>query len=83
MNDETLRTCAECQGRMSPIIIMDKLRAIPTEHRSASSLEYRLPDDRINFWTSKYPTAGLVRAFMCEGCGRITLYGDKPQEPKV
>jgi hypothetical protein len=60
---------------MSPIIIMDKFRNFPTEHRHATSLEYRLPEDRLSFWTGKYPTAGLVQAFMCKDCGRIALYG--------
>jgi len=73
MADELQRTCVECQGRMSPIIVMDKLgRAYP------SSLEYRLPDDRLSFWTGKYPTAGAVQSFMCEDCGRIALYGSQP-----
>ncbi len=90
MKDEGLRTCAECQGRMSPIIVMDKLHVNSTKHRYTGSLEYRLPDDRLSFWTGKYPTAGTVAAFMCEGCGRIALYGGKPEaelgaasEPKV
>jgi hypothetical protein len=38
-----------------------------------------LPDDRLSFWTGKYPTAGTVRAFMCEGCSRIALYGGEPE----
>jgi hypothetical protein len=28
--------------------------------------QYRLPEDRLSFWTGKYPTAGPVMAFMCE-----------------
>jgi hypothetical protein len=60
---------------MYPIIIMDKTNPMPTDHRYTKRLEYRLPDDRLSFWTGKYPTAGVVRAFMCEGCGRIALYG--------
>jgi hypothetical protein len=38
-------------------------------------LEYRLPGDRRTFWGGRYPTAGVVNAFMCGGCGRIALYG--------
>jgi hypothetical protein len=77
MESEVTRTCVECQGSMSPIVVMDKLHRAPTQHRYAGSLEYRLPDDRLSFWTGKYPTAGPVLAFMCEGCGRIALYGGK------
>ena len=75
MAHEVSRPCVECQGSMSPILIMDKLHPAPTEHRYTGSLEYRLPEDRLSFWTGKYPTAGEVRAFMCAGCGRIALYG--------
>ena len=75
MADEAARKCVECQGSMSPILIMDKLHTFPTPHRHAGSLEYRLPDDSLSFWTGKYPTAGTVRAFMCADCGRIALYG--------
>jgi hypothetical protein len=78
MADEA-RTCPECQGSMSPIIIMDKQPGV-TRYSAAGALEYRLPDDRISFWTGKYPTAGSVRAFMCGGCGRITLYGAETQQ---
>jgi hypothetical protein len=60
---------------MSPIVIMDKMARGPTKYRYAGMLEYRLPEDRLSFWTGKYPTAGSVQAFMCQDCGRIALYG--------
>ncbi|MFO0896164.1 MAG: hypothetical protein U0836_01945 [Pirellulales bacterium] len=62
---------------MSPIILLDKTERWPIEHRSATALEYRLPDDRLSFWTGKYATAGAVKGFMCEECGHIALYGEK------
>lgn len=80
MSDEASRTCSECQGSMSPIVVMDKTQPWPTEHRYTGSLEYRLPEDRLSFWTGKYPTAGTVRSFMCQGCGRIELYGGEPED---
>lgn len=78
MSGQVSRTCAECQGTMSPIIIMDKAPGA-ARHSYTAPLEYRLPDDRVSFWTGKYPSAGEVRAFMCEACGRIALYGGEPQ----
>jgi hypothetical protein len=63
---------------MAPIVIMDKSHRSPTAHRFAGALEYRLQDDRVSFWTGKYPSAGLVRAYLCEDCGRIALYGGEP-----
>jgi hypothetical protein len=75
METEASRTCVECQGRMSAIVIIDKKGGV--KHLGAESLEYRLPDDRLKFWSGKYPTAGPVLAFMCEDCGRIALYAGK------
>ena len=82
MADEVSRTCAECQGAMSPVIIMDKTHPWPTTHRHADALEYRLPEDQLSFWTGKYATAGPVRAFLCAGCGRIALYGGTGPSPE-
>lgn len=64
---------------MSPVVVMDKTHPGPTKHRYTGSFEYRLPEDQLSFWTGKYPTAGPIQAFMCEGCGRIALYGGKPE----
>ena len=74
MSNEASKTCGECQGAMSPIIVMDK------DHYGdvgpgPQVLSYRQPEDSRSVWTGKYPTAGPVRAFMCGDCGRIALYG--------
>src|SRR5688572_1355755 len=50
MADEDSRPCVECDGMMSPIVIMDKSQPGLTRHRHAGSLEYRLPEDRVSFW---------------------------------
>jgi hypothetical protein len=77
MADDAQRTCVECQGTMAPIVIMDKSPGV-ARRLVFGPLEYRLPDDQVSFWTGRYPTAGVVRAFLCAGCGRIALYGDRP-----
>jgi hypothetical protein len=64
---------------MSHIVIMDHAPGM-TRRAVEGPLQYRLPDDRVSFWTGKYSTAGVVQAYLCEGCGRIALYGDKPAE---
>jgi hypothetical protein len=81
LEDEPKRTCIECGASLAQIVVMDKLHPTPTKHRYTGSLEYRLPEDRLSFWTGKYPTAGTVNAFMCEECGRIALYGGKAADP--
>lgn len=79
MTDEASRTCVECQGPMSSVVIMDKgLASLPGHSGDPNDLEYRQLDDSPSFWTGKYPTAGKVRSFMCGDCGRIALYGSEP-----
>ncbi len=63
---------------MSPVVIMDRQPGGLARRAVAGLLEYRMPDDRVSFWTGQYPTAGVVQAYLCAGCGRIALYGDKP-----
>ncbi len=76
MADE-VKKCVECKGVLSPIVIMDVAPGV-ARRAVAGPLTYRLPDDRVSFWKGGYPTAGVVQAFMCAACGRIALYGDKP-----
>lgn len=74
MDGDASKTCFECQGTMSPIVIMDRVH-----HAGAPpELQYRQPDDRRSFWTGWYPTAGRVQAYLCGECGRIALYGQPP-----
>ena len=77
-----VRTCVECQGSMSPIVIMDIAPGL-ARRAVAGPLTYRLPDDCVSFWTGKYPTSGVVQAYICAGCGRIALYGDKPDAEPI
>ena len=82
MADDTSKTCIECQGTMSPIIVTHT--AYGFSNMGAKQLDYRQPDDRRSFWTGKYPSAGQVHAFLCGNCGRIALYGREPAaEPET
>lgn len=78
MADQSARKCVECQGPMSPIIIIDRVGMTYTSGGSTQELSYRRPDDKQSFWTGKYPTTGSVQGFMCGDCGRIALYGKAP-----
>lgn len=78
MADELQRTCVECGTTMSPIVIMDNQPGAFKRH-STGVLEYRLPDDKVSFWTGRYPSTGVVRAYLCPECGRIALYGSSPE----
>lgn len=76
MSDAVFGPCIECQGKMSPVVVMDKVVA---QHQHAQELEYRQPDDSRSFWTGKFPTAGRVSAYPCVECGRIAMYGIAPK----
>lgn len=73
-----VRTCVECQGSMSPVVIMDIAPGV-ARRAVAGPLTYRMPEDRASSWTGQYPTTGVVQAFMCAGCARIALYGCAPE----
>lgn len=76
MADEASKTCVECEGVMSPVVVTDRYHQLGT----SQVLEYHQSGDSRSFWTGKFPTAGQVRAFMCGSCGRIALYGEVPDE---
>ena len=73
MSDDATRKCIECEGAMSPVVVMDR------NYKNIQQLTYRHLDDKISFWSGKYATAGSVLAFMCGNCGRIALYGAPPE----
>ena len=72
MTDDVTRKCPECEGTMSPVVVMDR------NYKSVAQLAYRQLDDKISFWTGQYATAGPVLSYMCSNCGRIALFGAPP-----
>ena len=84
MADDVARTCVECQGSMFPITIMDKSHPGPTKHRHTGSLEYRMPEDRLSFWTGKFPTAGMVQAVIARAAaGSPCMAAGRTPEPAL
>lgn len=65
MNNKPSKICIECRGVMSPTILDGYEQGLYCHH----------PDDKVNFWTSRYETQQKVDALMCNDCGRIALYG--------
>jgi hypothetical protein len=75
MSQEVERKCPDCGGAMKAIEIVDKTaERFPMQ----TALEYVVPGGKRSFWTGNRPVEGSVAACMCEGCGRILLYG-RPQ----
>ena len=72
------RTCPDCDGPMHGIRLMDKTG--PANAQAA--LEYALPEAKRSRWHGRFPVAGTVVACMCDGCGRILLYGRPSADPQ-
>lgn len=63
--------CPDCR------IVMHSIRLIDKTHQGRhSDLEYALPDAQRSFWLGGYPVEGIVKAYMCDRCGRILLFGE-------
>jgi hypothetical protein len=65
------RKCPDCDRQMHPIKLIDKTGRMDRQ----TDLEYALPEAKRSFWLGLLPVAGVVAACMCDGCGRILLYG--------
>ena len=65
------RTCGDCGHPMKPIRLIDKVQLGHTY------LEYAVGESERGFWTAKFPVEGRIASYMCQQCGRITLYGER------
>ncbi len=71
MSLENERTCPECKGAALPIKIIDHA------FMGDRQLDYAVAEaDRIR-WTGLFPIEGTIASYMCSGCGRVLLYGQK------
>lgn len=73
MPEEATRKCSQCEGDMSPVVVLDR------NYKNVHQLAYRQVEDKPSFWTGSYATAGPVLSYMCGKCGRIDLYGALPE----
>lgn len=76
---ETLpdRKCPDCDRPMHRINLIDKTGRMDEQ----TDLEYALPEAKRGTWLGRLPVAGVVAACMCDGCGRILLYGVPSDAP--
>jgi hypothetical protein len=75
--DITDKNCPDCGRPLKAIKIMDNARY--GVRPAQGELTYMAPEAKQSFWTGHYPVEGRVAACMCDGCGRILLYGE-PRE---
>ncbi len=65
------RKCPDCASAMYPIRLIDNAQG-----GTHTELEYGLSESQRSFWLARFPIEGKVRAYMCEQCARILLYGE-------
>ena len=72
------KKCPDCGGPMKSITIIDKT-AKGGGRPQHTELEYTVPEKKRSIWTGLLPIEGKITAYMCDGCGRVLLYG-QPRE---
>jgi hypothetical protein len=64
---ELERTCPDCHRPLREIRLLTEPFKL--------GIAYTLAETKPNFWLGTLPIAGHVTPYLCEGCGRIALYG--------
>ncbi len=68
------KQCPDCGQTLKRIQTIDKVQ---TGH---SYPEYAVGKAERSVWTAKFPIEGRIASYMCDQCGRITLYGEPKPE---
>lgn len=64
------KKCLECEGVMKPIRVIDHAHSF-----EAGELTYTAAERTQSLLVSFYEKLGSVKAWMCDDCGAIRLYG--------
>ena len=64
------RRCTDCEGCMTEVKLLDKGHS-NIQH----PLEYSALDAKRSFWAFNLPVIGTVKAFRCDNCGLLKMYG--------
>jgi hypothetical protein len=69
------KKCHDCGHTMKAIRITDYM---------GEPIKYTVADAKRSFLRELFPVKGKVAACMCDGCGRILLYGElhRPKKPE-
>jgi len=77
----TDRKCPDCGHPMKLIRIVDNTGGIST--MGHCELSYTVPDATRSMVAGYFAVEGTVAACMCEGCGRILLYGAPREDTRT
>ena len=79
MSLQDQETCPDCGGNLYAIRLLDATESTRSgEGMSHVELTYAAPDATASFFTRTVQKAGVVRAKLCNQCGRIFLYASRP-----
>ena len=65
------KQCPDCGQALKRIQMIDKVQM------GHSYPEYAVGEAERSLWTAKFPIEGRIASYMCDQCGRITLYGER------
>jgi hypothetical protein len=68
------KKCPDCHGSMKTIKIIDKT-ANNAGFPLYTELEYAVLEAKRSLWSGLLPIEGKITAHMCDGWGRVLLYG--------
>jgi hypothetical protein len=70
------RQCADCKAAMHPVKLIAKTVAnVAGEAHSVVCL-YAAEQAKAHWLSRTFSTEGIVRAWLCDLCGRVALYAD-------
>ena len=73
-------TCPDCENELQPIKLLDATQGSGPDGAGSDHIEisFAAPDAKRSFFFGRTPRLGVVKGFICPGCGRILLYGVSP-----
>lgn len=69
------KDCPDCASPLRPVKVVDATHNLPAKTGGAHvELAYAALDAQPSFFMKAIPREGVLRAFICEACGRALLY---------
>jgi hypothetical protein len=72
-------TCPDCNSPLQRIQVLEQLRQGPPARRA--ELTYGAEDAKPSWIHGGTPVEGVLRAWRCEGCGRVLFYAEPHRGP--
>jgi hypothetical protein len=67
-------TCPDCNSPLERIRVLEQTGSSWTRRAGQSELTYAAGDAQASWVTGVIPVEGVIRSWVCTGCGRVLLY---------